>query len=60
MLTFIMTKIRKCKFKNTIFDEKHLTDFQIIKIIIFKTFMKNHKITFLFMFNINENIFIIY
>ena len=55
-----MIKIKKHKFKNTIFNEKHLIDFQVTKVIIFKTLIKNCRITFSFVFNINENIFIIY
>ena len=46
MLTFIIIKIRECKFKNTIFNKKHLMIFFIIEIIVFKMFIKNHKITF--------------
>ena len=59
MLIFIMTKTRKCKLKDTISDEKHLINFQIAEVIISETFIKNCKITFSFVFNINENIFII-
>ena len=60
MLMFIIIKIKKHKFKNIIFNKKHLINFQVIKIIIFKTLIKNYKIIFSFTFNINENIFIIH
>ena len=60
MLMFIITKIKKCKFKNTIFVKQHLITFQVIKVIVFKTFIKNYKITFSSAFNINKNIFIIH
>ena len=59
MLMFIMTKIKEHKLKNTIFDEKHLTNFQVVKVIVSKMFIKNCKITFSFVFDINENIFMI-
>ena len=55
-----MTKTREHKFKNTIFDEKHLTDLQIAEVIVSEMLMKDCRITFSFVFDINENIFMIY
>ena len=57
---FIMTKTRKHKFKDIISDKKHLINLQVVKVIAFKMFIKNYKITFSSAFNINKNIFMIY